>query len=180
MAKRQPRLYSKIVRESDLDRIEVIHDSIVDWVEDHCSGILEKVFQKEIEYYTAERELQLKTKKGVIGGYVDLHVAAFQAETWNPIEVCFEIKSSIKALGPLFRQLKWYRELYDRELYFVVVSPDFKYRNRIKDNGYDFFGYKDGTFTLSSITPERMKKSDFWELYEEIQDNWIKEVTKPE
>lgn len=176
MSKKQPRRFIEEVRDSDLERIEELHDSIVDWVEDYCPSILEQVFGKEIEYYTAERELPLKTKRNAIGGYVDLHVEAFQVEMWHPIHVCFEIKSSITRIGNLFRQLKWYRELYDRQLSFIIVSPDVRHQKRIKDNEYEFFRFVDGTFPLHSGDPIRMKKLEFQKLCEKIGQDYLDQM----
>ena len=173
MSKKQPRRFVEEVGDSDLERTEELHDSIVDWAEDHCPAILEEVFGIEIEYYTAERELPLKTKRDAIGGYVDLHVTAFQSDMWHPIQVCFEIKSSIKRSGYLFRQLQWYREIYRGEPSFVVVSPDSRHANRIIENEYKFFRFEDGFSPMYSGHPKRLKKSEFLRLSQKIEDEYF-------
>jgi hypothetical protein len=177
MPEKQPELYNKKVGEADLERIEEIHDSIVDWVEDSCAGILEQVLGKEIEYFTAKRELPLKTKRKAIGGFVDLDVMALQHGEWSPIHVCFEIKSRLARTGYLFRQLEWYRDLYDKEVIFLIVSPDVRHQKRIRDNEHHFLRFEDGTLPITS-NADRLVREDFNTCCEKVWEQYLELCTE--
>jgi|GEM_PF-1678164 len=55
---------------------------------------------------------------------------------YGAVEVLFEVKSQIKSLGELLRQIRFYQE-YQRGIY-VVVSPDDRFAGVLRDQGIRF------------------------------------------
>jgi hypothetical protein len=64
---------------------------------------------------------------------------------WVDHQVCFEVKTTISSLGELLRQLGQYREYLKRrdkpEYPLFVVSPDARFADKIREQGYGFVQY---------------------------------------
>lgn len=62
----------------------------------------------------------------------------------------FEVKSTIKSLGELIRQIRYYQTIIDES--FIVVCPEIQYSDQLKRQGLDLIHYNNGSFEWAPLS----------------------------
>jgi len=86
-----------------------------------------------------------------IVGYIDLlaeirgefymwDIKEFQDSTWS---IFIEVKTKIPNLGELIRQMRAYQAFADSMTHYVIVSPDDRHSDILRQQGFHFFKYQD-------------------------------------
>ena len=140
----------------DSDKGSPKHDKIQLWIYDNAAKAIDDLFIKgEYEFRIKERQWEYKILEKTssynaaakqIVGFIDLYVSYLRScdkieDVWPC--VYFEIKVEIPSLGDLFRQLNFYKTYLRPSPKLVIVSPDDKYCNLIKEQGFYFYKYQD-------------------------------------
>ena len=114
------------------------HDEIMIWLDGkieeyakYCNG---KVDRKVWEYPLFKGSREYKS----IVGYIDI-----LASITNCGVIAFEVKSHIKSVGELIRQIRQYQSFCNGQTKFIVVSPDDRFVDVLKNQGIDFWKYEE-------------------------------------
>jgi len=130
----------------DPDRKSTKHDEIQLWCYDHAVEILKSFSsdpESKIEITSRELERPISHKTNnyhAIVGYVDLFLISLVKS--KTVCVAIEIKSAIHSCGDLVRQINFYRSYLSRETLWIVVCPDDRFKDVLKDQGIYFFKYR--------------------------------------
>ena len=124
----------------DSDLSNEKHDEIMLWLDRNAEE-----YGKHQGMTLAHKRWEHPITKGTgnyktIVGYVDF-AALYEREGDFNLEVFFEVKSYIKSCGELIRQIRQYQEYALPEPRFVVVSPDVRFEDILRDQGIDFWAY---------------------------------------
>ena len=134
----------------DTELYSSLHDEIMLWLDRNAERIVAELFpnrsRRKLERQWEYPVTATNRKEEYIAGFIDLAVGVSDEEP-----VYFEVKTDMK-LGVLFRQLAAYRfYLRNNRVYedepsklsgpFVVVSPDDRHAELIKQQGYRFYKY---------------------------------------
>lgn len=143
-----PTIIAKTLQEKfgfiDSDLIKPEHDKMISWIEDNIEDLVMMVLRWPIrpkEARTTWEPVVHKTEDG--GGHIGfVDLVARILET----RIIFEAKTTIDSLGALFRQIRTYQlgYVYGSPVYkmpIVVVCPDDKHEQKIREQGIYFFKY---------------------------------------
>lgn len=128
--------------EPDINNPE--HDEMINWVDDNIEDLLMMVFQCPMRPKDVRTKWESVINKTEDGdgyiGFVDLVVRIKETR------IIFEAKTTIDSLGALFRQIRMYQEGYVggepvNQMPIVVVCPDDKHEQRIREQGIRFLKY---------------------------------------
>lgn len=137
------------------------HDNIVFWIKDNLKEILTNYvfpkFPSNWEFVGANKPILeepiYSTDKKEIIGFIDLLIS-IKHKRKKPSQypydedelhstIIFEAKTRIGTIGELLRQIKHYAHYGSfSNPHFIVVSPDDKNADRLKDEGIIFIKYK--------------------------------------
>lgn len=139
----------------DEDKKSPSHDKIQNWTYKNVKTIIDELFSKgEWTYQILSNEWEYEVfaysyKSKSIVGFVDIAVKLEKdtdKKEWDDERprIFFEIKTKIPSAGELLRQLKVYKtHLTYKKQAFVVVSPDDKFSELLKEQGFFFYKYQD-------------------------------------
>lgn len=138
------------------------HDEILLWLQERLPQLVDELTDGRRTLRKSIWEFALNDGR-FVAGFIDLvAVVGSPSDTWRGGAFAFEIKSSIKSLGELVRQLRFYEAKFtvhriaDQQVQntrFAVVSPDGRWRNALASQGFIFIAYPSGEITM----PEREK-----------------------
>lgn len=128
------------------------HDEIMFWLDENILKIDLKCFEeyknkgltKELEEKKWERPIISESRYGYRSmiGFIDLYALISvknNDEYISTRHICFEVKTEIKSVGELMRQLNVYREYM--KAYYVIVCPDDSYKDFFLKQYIDFVKY---------------------------------------
>jgi len=136
------------------------HDIIQTWVDDNAKKIISETIMKEnphpFEIKDIRWEHQVMHTNGsysAIVGFIDLkiHIKG-KFYYWDTKQyensdrqIFIEVKTEIPNLGELIRQMRTYQTYADRNTHYLIVSPDDRHTNKLKEQGFYFYKYQDPT-----------------------------------
>lgn len=133
---------------ADPDLKNPAHDDIIKWLDRNMEDVLMQVLelQERPKVLRTRWETPVRQTKqgGQLFGCIDLMATIeIRLET---MRVIFEAKTKMETLGELFRQLRIYQEgwIGDNAVWhmpFVVVSPDDREVEIIRQQGFKFLKY---------------------------------------
>jgi len=125
----------------DPDLLTDDHDAIMIWLDKNIvgimidigfAGIMKKIWEKPI--------LKGQGQYATITGYIDMLVISriFNDDGYHEdLEIAFEVKSRIKNIGEVIRQINQYRT-FSRFNSFYIVSPDDRFVDILSSQGIGF------------------------------------------
>lgn len=136
----------------DEDLISDKHDEIILWLFDNSLEVVRKLFKDkgEVDENTIKISKvsfeypvinSFRTNKNIIG-FIDA-VIYFSYQKNNETihySIAVEVKSYIKSIGELLRQINLYKEFTKN--YFVVISPDDRFIKILESEDIRFYKYK--------------------------------------
>jgi hypothetical protein len=145
---------------SDPDKKKSKHDIIQKWVCDNVDKIIsETVMAKNPHPYTITEtkwEHPVIYENGnykMLVGYIDVmvHIKGDffykDTDTYESSErfVFIEVKTEIPVLGELIRQMRAYQSYNNKRTSYMVISPDDRHIETLRQQGFWFYKYNDPT-----------------------------------
>jgi hypothetical protein len=137
----------------DPDRKAGQHDKIQIWAYRNLSTILKSLAHSDreftIQYACMEKPImQIERNYTGVVGFVDLYLSGYvtrsdEKDKPQRIDVSIEVKGTIESCGDLIRQINFYRKFESIKSTWIVVSPDDRFKEILKDQNIYFFKYKD-------------------------------------
>ena len=120
------------------------HDEIMLWLHDNIKEILGS-FDLTVDSFCWEQPLIKGTGQyKSIAGYVDMAATCSYYDTDDEglfkshCTALIEVKSHIKSIGELLRQIRQYQTFAPRDCKFFVASPDERFISVLKSQGVEF------------------------------------------
>ncbi|MEQ8625513.1 MAG: hypothetical protein RJQ00_00390 [Vicingaceae bacterium] len=146
----------------DSDKMNADHDTIQIWTAENIREIISKtvmhnnphdfkVRQPVWEDQVMNVNRDFKQVVGFIDLWTKIQCKLFDKEDkeWfeTEINVFIEVKTQIKSLGELIRQMRAYQAYEPRHLRneYIIVSPDDKFQKLLNQQGFYFHKYQDPT-----------------------------------
>lgn len=144
---------------SETDKKNLKHDTIQKWVYENIEQVITKTvmenYSKPYKILRPKWESQVVYRNGsytTIVGFIDLLVR-LKGEFVNKDDDCIEsyktifieVKTEIPSLGELIRQMRAYEFCQDNLTSYIIVSPDDRHMQILKEQGFYFYKYKDPT-----------------------------------
>jgi hypothetical protein len=124
----------------DVDRSSFKHDAIQIWVYRNFHSIIKQVFpalclsDSEVMQLSLEHPITDHGYRNFVIGFVDVYS--------KKLSIAVEVKTGIPVVGDLIRQIQFYRNYLDAT--WIVVSPDDRNADILKDQQIHFFKYYGG------------------------------------
>lgn len=118
------------------------HDEIMIWLDSNVHSLLSRKGQKVLEKTWEQPIIRGHQQYKTIVGYADMRVFAegpdpLDSQYSKRFAYIFEVKSKIKNIGEVIRQIRQY-QTFVRDYIFVVVCPDDKFAGILRDQGIGF------------------------------------------
>ena len=136
----------------DPDRKCSKHDQIQIWAYNNIETVLQSIAKPGRKFDIHNKELECPIFQGDqhsnIVGFVDLSVRGniywkdeLGEDTGMSFNVSLEIKNEIESCGDLIRQVNFYRKLARYRSTWIVVSPDDRFKDLLKEQMIYFYKY---------------------------------------
>lgn len=128
----------------DDDRKKPKHDEIQIWVYRNFQHIIRTLFPSldlnEVGPLQLELERAVATDRNFVVGFIDVYC--------RRLALAVEVKTEIKCIGELVRQIQFYRN-YLGGVRWIVVSPDDRSSGILREQGIEFYRYSVGQKELA-------------------------------